>query len=178
VRWAADATTTKTSRIGRKKPTTRANTTPDQRTVNEQHVVSSSLRSRERPKAWVCLAQHEGNTIMLGTSRAVAVALVVVVVVVIVAIAGIALAARRRKQTRTEARRREAADARDLAKVSMLEADRQTAEAEERAARAKRERLAAEQSQLAAAAQRSSAHELQLHADEIDPDVRTGERNG
>jgi len=68
---------------------------------------------------------------MLGTNTAVGVAVVVVLLVVV--IAGIAIVAKRRKQTKTDARRREASDTRDLAKVSQLEADRQSAEAEERA---------------------------------------------
>jgi hypothetical protein len=88
-----------------------------------------------------------------------------------VVVAGIAIAAKRRRQAGNDARRREASDTRDLAKVSQLEADRQGAEAEESAARSKREGFAAEQLQLAAAAQRSSARDLQSHADEIDPDV-------
>jgi len=96
---------------------------------------------------------------------------IVIVVLGIALIAGIALAAKRRNQAKVEAHRGEAAEARDLAKVSQLEADRHAAEAEERAARAKREQLTAEQHQLSAATHRSEAQDLQSRADEIDPDL-------
>lgn len=101
-----------------------------------------------------------------------AVIIVLIAVAAIVLIAGLVLAGKRRRDTQLDTRRGEAQDARNLASVSQLEADKQAAGAEERLARAKRERLAAEQQQLAAQQQRTAAQDLQTHADAIDPDVK------
>ena len=87
--------------------------------------------------------------------------IIIIAVVVIALIVAVVIAAKRRKETQMDARRVDARDTRDLAKASGLEADRVTAEAEERAARAKRESVAAEQQQMAAAAHRSNAEDLQ-----------------
>ena len=96
---------------------------------------------------------------------------IVIVVLGVALIAGIALAAKRRNQAKVEARRGEAAEARDLAKVSQLEADRHAAEAEERAARAN-----ANNSRLnnISYRPRHTVRRLRIcksRADEIDPDL-------
>ena len=88
-----------------------------------------------------------------------------------VLIVGLVLAGKRRREAQFDHRREEAQDARNLASVSRLEADKQAAEAEERLARARRESLAAEQQQLVAQQHRTAAQDLQSHADDIDPDV-------
>ncbi len=107
-----------------------------------------------------------------GKVSAMNIAVIVIIVVgVLVAGLGFAFVARRRKEADIAALRREAGETRNLAKVSQLEADRQSAEAEERSARSQREAIAAEQHQLAAAHTRASAQDLQTRADEIDPDT-------
>ena len=96
---------------------------------------------------------------------------IVIAVVVIVAIVAIVRASRRRKEVQMDARRREATETRDLAKVSQLEADRRTAEAEERAA-ARSER-ASRPSSRSWRRRRivRTPRTCRARADDIDPDV-------
>ena len=123
-----------------------------------RHAGSADCGFRSRP----------GKGIVFDMNTALAIILVIAIIVVV---AAIVVLARRRKVEQLDARRREATETRDLAKISQIEADTRAAEAEERAARAKRESLAAEQQELAAAAHRSTAQDLQSRADAIDPDV-------
>src|SRR5205807_1923552 len=75
---------------------------------------------------------------------------ITIIVVLLIAGAAFVLAMRRRNENVRQARRSEASEQRDLARATQLEADRLTAEAEERAARSKREQLAGEQRRIAA----------------------------
>jgi hypothetical protein len=99
--------------------------------------------------------------------------IIVLVVVALALVVWFSVINKRRNTAKQDALRIEAGATRDLAATTRLEAARQTAIADERAAHAKSATLAAEQQRNAAAASLSDAQALQTHADEIDPDVKT-----
>src|SRR5438477_3004442 len=119
--------------------------------------------------ATVSVRRGAGSLSGMSTTAWIIIIAVVVVAILVVA----AVAVRRRRETKLDLRRAEAREQRELAPVSDLEAQRQSAEAEERAARAKGEQLAPQQQQLAAARSRATVDDLRSRADEVDPDVES-----
>ena len=98
---------------------------------------------------------------------------IVLVVAALVLVGWFSVITKRRHHSNNDALRVEAGETRNLAAATRLEAARQGAVADERTAHAKSATLAAEQQRNEAAASWADAKTLQLHADEIDPDVST-----
>jgi type II secretory pathway pseudopilin PulG len=98
---------------------------------------------------------------------------IVLVVAALVLVGWLSMITKRRNESKKDALRVEAGATRDMAAATRLEAARQGAVADERTAHAKSATLAAEQQRNEAAASLADAKTLQLHADEIDPDVPT-----
>jgi hypothetical protein len=98
---------------------------------------------------------------------------IVLVIVALALVVWFSMITKRRNEAKKDALRVEAGETRDLAAATRLEAARQGAIADERAAHAKSATLAAQQQRNAATSSLADAQALQTHADEIDPDVTT-----
>jgi hypothetical protein len=96
---------------------------------------------------------------------------IVIVVALLALVVGLSVITKRRNEVKKDALRVEAGETRDRAGAARLEAARQGAIADERAAHAKALTLAADQQRNEAASSLAAAQALQTHADEIDPDV-------
>jgi hypothetical protein len=96
--------------------------------------------------------------------------LIVVIVAVVVAIAVVLW--KRRASQKAEELRRQAQEHRDEATASHIAATRQETEADALAAKAKSDLVLAEQQRNAAAVKREVAADLNVRADNIDPDVQ------
>lgn len=96
---------------------------------------------------------------------------VVIVVIVVIVVAIAALLWKRRADQKAEALRTQAQEHRDEARATQIAATRQETEANALAARAKADLAKAEEQMNAAAVKREVATDLNVHADNIDPDV-------
>ena len=97
-----------------------------------------------------------------------------VVLIVLAAVAVLLIAwalLRKQRERRMEGRREEAGELRQTAHRHGLQAERDEAEAEERAARARREAAAAEQQAVRAQGVRAKAVQHEQRAAEVDPDT-------
>jgi predicted Holliday junction resolvase-like endonuclease len=98
--------------------------------------------------------------------------LIVVIVVIIAIVLAIAVVlGKRRANQKAEELRHQAQDHRDEARASQAAATRQETEANALAAKAKGDLAMAEQQRSAAAVKREVATDLNVRADNIDPDV-------
>jgi type III secretory pathway component EscV len=95
---------------------------------------------------------------------------VIVVIVAIVVVIAVVLGKRRADQ-KSEGLRHQAEEHRDDAKASQIAATRQETEANALAAKAQEDLKQAEQQRNAAAVKREVAADLNVRADNIDPDV-------
>ncbi|MGZ4680518.1 MAG: hypothetical protein ACXVIH_10830 [Ilumatobacteraceae bacterium] len=94
---------------------------------------------------------------------------IVVIVAIFVAIAAVLM--KRRANQKAAELRHQAQEHRDEAKASQIAATRQETQANAMAAKAKDDLLLAEQQRSAAAVKREVAADLNVRADNIDPDV-------
>lgn len=97
--------------------------------------------------------------------------IVVIVVIVAVVVAIAVVLGKRQANHKAEELRQQAQEHRDEAKASQIAATRQEAEANALAEKAKDDLKMAEQQTSAAAVQREVAADLNVRADNIDPDV-------
>ncbi len=94
---------------------------------------------------------------------------IVVIVVIVVAIAAVLM--KRRANQQAAGLRNQAQEHRDEAKASQIAATRQETQANAMTAKAKEDLVVAEQQRNAAAVKREVAADLNVRADNIDPDV-------
>jgi uncharacterized protein YlxW (UPF0749 family) len=97
--------------------------------------------------------------------------IVVIVVIVAIVVAIVVLLAKRGAKQKAEELRHQALEHRDDARASQIAATRQEAEANALAAKANDDLMKAEQQRNAAAVKREVAADLNVRADNIDPDV-------
>ena len=95
--------------------------------------------------------------------------LIVVIIAIVVAVAVVLM--KRRANQKAGELRNQAQEHRDEAKASQIAATRQETQASAMAAKAKNDLLLAEQQRSAAAVKREVAADLNVRADNIDPDV-------
>lgn len=95
--------------------------------------------------------------------------LIVVIIAIVVAVAAVLM--KRRANQKAVELRNQAQEHRDEAKASQVAATRQETQANAMAAKAKDDLLLAEQQRSAAAVKREVAADLNVRADNIDPDV-------
>ena len=105
----------------------------------------------------------------IGYRRGMKILVIVVIVAIVVAIAAVLM--KRRANQKAVELRNQAQEHRDEAKASQSAATRQETQANAMAAKAKDDLLLAEQQRSAAAVKREVAADLNVRADNIDPDV-------
>lgn len=119
-------------------------------------------------RTWV--AQSEGLELGgIGYRYGMNIVVIVVIVAIVVAIASVVM--KRRANQKAEELRHQAQEHRDEAKASQIAATRQEDQANATVAKAKDDLAMAEQQRNAAAVKREVAADLNVRADNIDPDV-------